>query len=150
EVLVDGAVPPPGIQLVTRSAFVDKDSVPEVLRILAAAGTSQGAPVIAIRSVGGAVSEIPENATAYAYRQAELMFITTTVGPPPVIEATRPAREQLWGTLAPHVNGAYANFLSDRDVTDVYPAATYQRLAEIKREYDPENVFAANHNVRPA
>ncbi|GAA1144418.1 FAD-binding oxidoreductase [Kribbella jejuensis] len=150
EVLVDGAVPPPGIRLVTRSAFVDKDSVPDVLRILAAAGTSQGAPIIAIRSVGGAVSEIPEDATAYAYRQAELMFITTTVGPPPVIEATRPAREQLWEALAPHVNGAYANFLSDDDVTGIYPAATYERLAEIKREYDPENVFAANHNVRPA
>ncbi|MFF0268975.1 FAD-binding oxidoreductase [Kribbella sp. NPDC004536] len=150
EVLVDGAVPPPGIQLVTRSAFVDKDSVPDVLRILAAAGTAQGAPIIAIRSVGGAVSEVPETATAYAHRQAELMFATTVVGPPPVIEATRPAREQLWGTLAPHVNGAYANFLSDADATDVYPAGTYERLAQIKREYDPENVFAANHNVRPA
>ncbi|HWD81776.1 MAG TPA: BBE domain-containing protein, partial [Kribbella sp.] len=107
-------------------------------------------PIIAIRSVGGAVSEISESATAYAYRQAELMFVTTTIGPPPVIEATRPAREQLWATLAPHVYGAYANFLSDADVTGVYPAGTYERLARIKRQYDPENVFAANHNVRPA
>ncbi|GAA3097211.1 FAD/FMN-containing dehydrogenase [Kribbella aluminosa] len=150
EVLVDGAVPPPGIQLVTRSAFVDKDSVPEVLRILAAAGTSQGAPIIAVRSLGGAVAQVAGDATAYAHRQAELMFIATTVGPPPVIEATRPAREQLWETLSPHVDGAYANFLSDDDVTDVYPAATYRRLAEIKRQYDSENVFAGNHNVRPA
>jgi FAD/FMN-containing dehydrogenase len=153
EVLVDGVVPPPGIQLVTRSAFVDKDSVPDALRILAAAGTSQGAPIIAVRSVGGAVSEISENATAYAHRQAELMFITTTIGPPPVIEATRPARQQLWDTLTPHVHGAYANFLSaaeDADVAAVYPVATYERLAEIKRQYDPENVFAGNHNVRPA
>ncbi|HZX08174.1 FAD-binding oxidoreductase [Kribbella sp.] len=150
EVLVDGAVPPPGIQLVTRSAFVDKDSVPEVLRILAAAGTSQGAPIIAVRSLGGAVAQVADDATAYAHRQAELMFATTTIGPPPVIEATRPAREQLWETLRPHVNGAYANFLSDDDVTDVYPAATYERLAEIKRKHDPDNVFSGNHNVRPA
>ena len=152
EVLVDGVVPPPGIQFVTRSAFVDKDSVPEVLRVLAEAGTSQGSPVIAVRSVGGAVAQVADDATAYAHRQAELMFVTMTVGPPPVIEATRPAREQLWGTLSPHVNGAYANFLSeaeDTDVAAVYPAKTYERLAAVKREYDPENVFAGNHNVRP-
>ena len=152
EVLVDGVVPPPGIQFVTRSAFVDKDSVPEVLRVLAEAGTSQGSPVIAVRSVGGAVAQVADDATAYAHRQAELMFVTMTVGPPPVIEATRPAREQLWSTLSPHVNGAYANFLSeaeDTDVAAVYPAKTYERLAAVKREYDPENVFAGNHNVRP-
>ena len=80
------------------------------------------------------------------------MFVTMTIGPPPVIEATRPAREQLWDALSPHVNGAYANFLSeaeDADVAAVYPSATYERLAAVKRQYDPENVFAGNHNVRP-
>lgn len=153
EVLVDGAIPPPGIQLVTRSAFVDKDSVPEVLRILAETGTSQGSPIIAIRSVGGAVAEIAEDATAYAYRQAELMFALTVIGPPPVIAATGPANQALWDRLTPHTNGGYANFLSDTedaDVAAVYPAKTYARLAAVKREYDPENVFASNHNVRPA
>ncbi|MGW6198012.1 FAD-binding oxidoreductase [Kribbella sp. NPDC055110] len=152
EVLVDGAVPPPGIQFATRSAFVDKDSVPEVLRILVEAGTSQGSPVIAIRSVGVAVAQVADDATAYAHRQAELMFVTMTVGPPPVIEASRPARQQLWDRLSPQVSGAYANFLSDAedaDVAAVYPAKTYERLAAVKREYDPENVFAGNHNVRP-
>jgi FAD/FMN-containing dehydrogenase len=152
EVLVDGVVPPPGIQFATRSAFVDKDSVPEVLRILAEAGTSQGSPVIAVRSVGGAVAQVADDATAYAHRQAELMFVTMTVGPPPVIEATRPARQQLWDRLSPQVSGAYANFLSeaeDADVAAVYPAKTYERLAAVKREYDPENVFAGNHNVKP-
>ncbi|MFF0345219.1 FAD-binding oxidoreductase [Kribbella sp. NPDC004875] len=153
EVLVDGAVPPPGIQLVTRSAFVDKDSVPEVLRILAETGTSEGSPIIAVRTVGGAVAQIADDATAYAHRQAELMFSTTTIGPPPVVEATRPARQQLWDRLAPNTTGAYANFLStadDADVAAVYPATTYERLAAVKGEYDPANLFAGNHNVRPA
>ncbi|HEY3557115.1 MAG TPA: FAD-binding oxidoreductase [Kribbella sp.] len=153
EVLVDGVVPPPGIQLVTRSAFVDKDSVPEVLRLLAEAGATQGAPIMAIRSLGGAVAQVADDATAYAHRQAELMFATTVIGPPPVIEASRPARQALWDRLTPHTTGAYANFLSgadDADVAAVYPPATYERLAAVKREYDPENVFAGNHNVRPA
>ena len=112
DTLVDGTTPPPGIQFVTRSAFVDKESVPEVLQILAEVRASEQSPFITVRSVGGAVSRVPDDATAYAHRQAELMFVTTTAGPKPVVEAARPALEAIWERLAPHVNGAYANFLT--------------------------------------
>lgn len=152
DVLVDGVTPPPGIQLVTRNAFVDEQSVPEVLGILADVGASEGSPFISVRSVGGAVSRVPDDATAYAHRRAELMFVTTTVGPAPVVEAARPALDAIWGRLESHVDGAYANFLSsatDEDVATVYPTETYERLAALKRRYDPGNLFAHNHNVRP-
>ncbi|MEU6782284.1 FAD-binding oxidoreductase [Nonomuraea angiospora] len=152
DTLVDGATPPPGIRLVTRSAFADKESVPEVLRILAEVGASAGSPFIAVRSVGGAVSRVPADATAYAHRRAELMFMTTTLGPEPVVEAARPALEAIWARLAPHVSGAYANFLAsatEEDVAAVYPTGTYERLAAVKRQYDPGNLFAHNHNIRP-
>ncbi|WP_214105353.1 FAD-binding oxidoreductase [Acrocarpospora catenulata] len=152
DTLVDGATPPPGIQLVTRSAFADKESVPEVLRILAQVGASAGSPFIAVRSVGGAVSRVPGDATAYAHRQAELMFLTTVAGPHLVVEAARPALEAIWARLAPHVNGAYANFLAtatEEDVAAIYPRQTYERLAAVKRQYDPANLFASNHNIRP-
>jgi FAD/FMN-containing dehydrogenase len=66
-----------------------------------------------------------------------------------VLEAGRPALDAFWGRLAPHVTGAYANFLSTGDITAVYPPATYQRLASVKRQYDPGNLFAGNFNVRP-
>ena len=152
DTLVDGATPPPGIQFVTRSAFVDKESVPEVLQILAEVRASEQSPFITVRSVGGAVSRVPDNATAYAHRQAELMFVTTAAGPKPVVEAARPALEEIWGRLAPHVNGAYANFLTsatEEDTAAIYPTQTYKRLAAVKRQYDPGNLFARNHNVRP-
>lgn len=152
DTLVDGVTPPPGIRLVARSAFVDKESVSEVLRILAEAGASERPPFIAVRSVGGVVSRVPGDATAYAHRQAELMFVTTTVGPAPVVEAARPALEAIWRRLAPHVSGAYANFLAsatEEDVAAIYPTETYERLAAVKRQYDPGNLFAHNHNVRP-
>ncbi|WP_432988063.1 FAD-binding oxidoreductase [Dactylosporangium sp. CA-233914] len=153
DTLVDGMTPPPGIQLVTRSAFVDKESVSEVLRMLAEIGAAKGSPFISVRSVGGAVSRVPADATAYAHRQAELMFVTTIAGPKPVLEAARPALEAIWGRLAPHVNGVYANFLAsatEEDVAAIYPIETYRRLAVLKRQYDPGNLFAGNHNVRPA
>jgi FAD/FMN-containing dehydrogenase len=152
DTLEDGGTPPAGLQFVPRSAFVDKESVPEVLQLLAELRASERSPFIAVRSVGGAVSRVPGDATAYAHRQAELMFVTTAVGPKPVVEAARPALDAMWGRLAPHVNGAYANFLgsaTEEDVAAIYPAQTHQRLAAVKRQYDPSNLFARNHNIRP-
>lgn len=152
DVLVEGATPPPGIQLVARNAFVGQESVPDVVRILAEVGTSQGAPSISVHHVSGAVSQVPGDATAYAHRHAELMVTTFTGGPKPVVDAARPGLDAIWARLAPHVDGAYANFLAsatEEDVAAVYPAKTYRRLAAVKRQYDPSNLFAGNHNVRP-
>ncbi|MGI5157888.1 FAD-binding oxidoreductase [Microbispora sp. CA-102843] len=152
DTLVDGATLPPGIHLVTRSAFAGRESVPEVLRILAETGAAEQAPFISVRSVGGAVSRVPHDTTAYAHRQAELMFVTTVVGPEPVIQAAGPVLEAIWTRLEPHVDGAYANFLAsatEEDVAAIYPARTYERLAAVKRQYDPGNLFARNHNIRP-
>jgi FAD/FMN-containing dehydrogenase len=153
DTLVEGAVPPPGLALLCRNAFVDKESVPDVLRVLAEVSTSDGTPVVALRSIGGAVARVPEDATAYAHRQAELMVVTMSAGPASMVEAARPALEALWARLAPHVNGAYANFLTgttDADVDAVYPAETRERLARVKQRFDPDNLFASNHNIRPA
>jgi FAD/FMN-containing dehydrogenase len=123
-----------------------------VLQILAESAATAGSPIIGLRSVGGAVSRVPDDATAYAHRDAVLMFVTTSVGPRPAIDAARPRMAELWESLGPHVSGAYANFLSgvtDEDVAAVYPAETYRRLAAVKHRYDPDNLFAGNLNVRP-
>jgi FAD/FMN-containing dehydrogenase len=152
DTLVEGAIVPPGIQIMTRSAFAERESVPAVLQILTEAGASERPPFIAVRSVGGAVSRVPDDATAYAHRKAELMFVTTIAGPKPVVDSARPALEATWARLAPHVTGAYANFLAsatEEDVAAIYPPETYKRLAAVKRQYDPGNLFAHNHNVRP-
>ena len=61
DTLADGAPPPPGLQFALRSAFVDKESVPEVLQILAEVRASERSPFIAVRSVGGAVSRVPDD-----------------------------------------------------------------------------------------
>ena len=152
DILVEGGSPPPGIEVLAHDGFVDRESVPEVLQILAEVGTSPGSPSIAVRSVGGAVSRVPADATAYARRGAELMVATVAGGPAAVVEAARAHLDAIWEKLDPHINGAYANFLTaatEEDVAAVYPAATYERLAAVKRQFDPSNLFAHNHNVRP-
>jgi FAD/FMN-containing dehydrogenase len=49
-------------------------------------------------------------------------------------------------------DAAYVNFLGDEGAERVraaYPGTTWDRLAEVKRRYDPENVFRLNQNVPP-
>jgi len=152
DTLADGAALPPGIQFVPRSAFAGRESVPAVLEVLAGARALERGPFISVRSLGGAVSQVASDATAYAHRQAELMVVTAVAGPAPAVEAARPALETVWGRLAPHVSGAYANFLgsaAEEDVAAIYPPRTRRRLAAVKRQYDPGNLFAGNHNIQP-
>jgi FAD/FMN-containing dehydrogenase len=152
DTLEEAGAPPPAIQIVPRSAFVGRASVPEVLSILTEGGVAGPSAALSVRSLGGAMSRVPGPATAFAHRQAELMIMTTSAGPPPALAAGRPALDQLWRRLTPHVSGLYANFLATAtaaDVAAIYPAETYDRLAAVKRRYDPSNLFAANHNIRP-
>ena len=62
--------------------------------------------------------------------------------------------KQVAAALAPlSSGGAYVNFLSDAGgdrVRAAYGGALYDRLARLKREYDPANLFSRNQNVRPA
>jgi FAD/FMN-containing dehydrogenase len=49
--------------------------------------------------------------------------------------------------------GGYVGFLGDEDeatIRSAYPGATWDRLRQIKRHYDPDNLFRVNHNIPPA
>ena len=59
----------------------------------------------------------------------------------------------LVGELQDGDAGAYAGFIGEEGedrVRAAYPAATWDRLAAIKAQYDPENVFRLNQNIPPA
>ena len=58
----------------------------------------------------------------------------------------------LHAELSGAATGVYSNFLADEGdarLRQAYPAATYDRLAAVKRRVDPDNVFRGNHNIRP-
>ena len=70
-------------------------------------------------------------------------------------EADRAWVRRLWEALLPHASGAggYVNFMADTDTERVrasYGDAKYRRLARVKAEYDPDNVFRLNANIEPA
>jgi FAD/FMN-containing dehydrogenase len=109
---------------------------------------------VQLRVLGGAMARVPADATAFAHRGSRIMANVVAMYQDP---AERPQHEEwvldLAGALNDGDDGAYTGFLGDEGeerVRAAYPGATYDRLAAIKAEYDPDNVFRLNHNIPPA
>jgi FAD/FMN-containing dehydrogenase len=106
--------------------------------------------------LGGAYADAPEDATAFGGRRSTryVVNISATADTPEALEADRQWVRDYWSALVPHANGVggYVNFMSEHDGDRVRAAygPKYARLAEIKRQYDPDNVFHLNANIRPA
>ncbi len=107
---------------------------------------------IQLRLMGGAIAEVPPQATAFAHRhyQASVAVIAGTTEPANVAGAAA------WTTQtrsALGLTGRYSNFLgehlTDDDLTGAYPDETLTRLRGVKRHYDPDNVFFSNLNIDP-
>ena len=74
---------------------------------------------------------------------------------PELYEADRGWARDFWEALRPHArgSGSYVNFMSEFDadrVAAAYGAEKWRRLARIKGEYDPDNLFHRNMNILPA
>jgi FAD/FMN-containing dehydrogenase len=103
--------------------------------------------------IAGAANRVAADATAYAHRDAK--FVLNVHGR--WNEAAEDERCIAWartffGATAPYASaGAYVNFMTE-DESDRVAAAyggNYARLMQIKKQYDPENVFHLNQNIKP-
>lgn len=107
-----------------------------------------------IRVLGGAMARVPARATAFAHRHSRIMVNVAALYERPDEAAVHEDWvERFVVALRQDDGGAYANFLGDEGeewVRAAYPGATWDRLAEIKARYDPDNFFRLNHNVPPA
>ncbi len=110
--------------------------------------------VAQLRVLGGAMARVPVEATAFAHRRARIMVNLAAFYTGPEDQAIR----QAWvngfaGSLRQGDSGAYVNFLGDEGearVREAYPGPTWERLAAVKRRYDPTNLFRLNQNIPPA
>jgi FAD/FMN-containing dehydrogenase len=108
---------------------------------------------LAFAQLGGAVSRIPNDETAYSHRDGQ--FVLNVHGrwddPAKDTECIGWARD-LFTAAAPFATGAvYVNFLT-QDEGDRVRAAygrNYDRLGAVKNRYDPSNLFRVNQNIRP-
>jgi FAD/FMN-containing dehydrogenase len=148
--VLEEAVMPPGMRAEMRNTFLRSlDDEP----IAGAVELFRAGAAVELRGLGGAFGRVPADATAFAHRDAEVMLVAAVMLPPGTPPEVADKALADWPAVADRGAGAYVGFLgsaTQAEVAAAYPPATYERLAAVKRRYDPGNVFRRNHNIRPA
>ena len=109
---------------------------------------------VELRVLGGALARVPNDATAFAHRGRGLFVNVAAMYTDAGEKDTHDAWvDGLANSLGRDGAGGYVGFLGEENETTIraaYPGATWKRLREIKRRYDPDNFFHLNHNIPPA
>jgi hypothetical protein len=147
---------PRGSRNYWRSGFLDTLSDDAIDAIISHQG---GIPAplgqVHIHQMGGAMSRVAREATAFGSREAGFLMNHLGVW----LQPTEDERNVAWvraasDAVAPHCTGArYVNFLADEGdagVSSAYNDETRSRLTELKGRYDPSNFFHLNQNIKPA
>ncbi len=104
--------------------------------------------------VDGAVHDVAAADTAFAFRDVTFSQVFIGVDPDPAgATAVRDWTVGYSEAVAPFTEGAaYVNFMMDEGEDRVRASyrGNYERLTRVKAEYDPDNVFRVNQNIRPA
>jgi hypothetical protein len=108
---------------------------------------------IAVAQLGGAVSRVARDASAYTHRDAQFVMNVHGRWEDPAKDAACIgwARE-LFEAAAPFATGgAYVNFLTQEEEGRIRATygSNYDRLVALKNRYDPTNLFRVNQNIRP-
>jgi hypothetical protein len=120
--------------------------------LVEAAGPGSGSPLLSLelRQLGGALRDAPPNAGALA--TLDQAFLTLGVGmimDPGMAQAINAQLRVVEDALEPWDSGVtFANFVEvPIDVRTCYPPETFARLQAVKRRYDPDDLFRANHPI---
>jgi len=151
DLLEDGPPGEPPFQMVGGNGFVP-DLSDAALDAFAATLDHEIHTMLLLRALGGAFSRVATDATAIAQRDGQALVAVNRLVPsdagPEVVDS---AHEGIDAAMA-FTNGRYSNFtpeFGDDIVTEIYPAATLERLRAIKREVDPDDVFRPSHHITP-
>jgi FAD/FMN-containing dehydrogenase len=107
--------------------------------------------------LGGVYAQVSDDGTAFSGSRSARYIINIAAAAPvaELYQADVPWVRDFWSALLPYASGSgsYINFMSEYDEDRVrasFGAAKYERLARVKAEYDPDNVFHLNPNIKPA
>jgi len=98
-----------------------------------------------IRAMGGAVADIPPDATAFANRSANFSVVA--------FGASRSRLNAVWDQMESQFDGLYLSFETDtrpERLLEAFPEPTLGRLRTLKNRYDPANLFRDNFSVAPS
>ena len=150
--VLEEAHPPEGILPVIGNTFVEQLTGDCIDAIAAAYARGGAGRVVFLRNLGGAMGRVDADATAFAHRSANFLVVSAKFLPLDASEDAVSAARTEWQTIGRHGVGSYAGFLGSdtaEDIAALWPAETLARLTEVKRAWDPDNVFRRNFNVRP-
>ncbi|MEV6371857.1 FAD-binding oxidoreductase [Micromonospora musae] len=151
--------PPTPVPSVARSTMLRDLPAQAVDALLARIGPDSGARLgfVELRPLGGALAGPPAVPNAVPGRSAGWQLFGSGGGQPDLAPAFREELTDLLGAVAPWAQDEIMpNLLSDWQGTTpaelrvIYGSERYDRLAAIKKRYDPRNLFRVNHNITPA
>jgi FAD/FMN-containing dehydrogenase len=108
---------------------------------------------VQLRVLGGALAQVPNDATAFGHRDRGLMVNVAAM----YLEAAEKDTHDAWvaglaSSLGENGTGGYVGFLGEEKEEKLRASygENWDRLRELKRRYDPDNLFHLNHNIPPA
>jgi len=153
----DGGTPP-GKQYYNKSGLMDTLSFEAIDAMVARMSEAPGqadpgvATNIIIQHLGGAMAEKSSDATAYAHRDArhDCLLLSAWTDPSYNKQNIQWLRDA-FASIEPYTIGAYSNHLVDSDGQQQSRTfrGNYDRLVELKNQYDPANFFRLNANIEP-
>jgi FAD/FMN-containing dehydrogenase len=154
--LVDDAVPI-GNRYYWKSSFTRAVST-ELADVLHSGADAAPSPrsLILLFEMKGAMHRVPKDAMAFDHRDANFEMSIIAEWTDPAHDAANIAwARDLWTATQPYVMASvYANHMTADEPPDriraAYGASKYERLARLKAQYDPTNLFHMNHNITPA
>jgi hypothetical protein len=129
------------------------DDANEALLQSRADPTTAGLPNIGLQAYGGAIAEVPDQETAFAFRDTAFEYVASSRWTDRAEDTRIALARRTAAALDPFARGQYVNTLSDEGAEGVrraYPPDKLARLTALKDQYDPENVLHLNHNIRPS
>ena len=150
QLMADAEAPAP---LAVRSAFVDGLSDAALDELVAFIEQAPAGSIFQLRSLGGAAATVPADATAYTGRRwPALVAVGTMFEDPGAYDEWDAFTEAAMERIVPGPRHVYVNFLANEGpeaVQRAYGEEGWQRLLDVKRRYDPDNLFHHNQNIRP-
>jgi FAD/FMN-containing dehydrogenase len=152
--MFDGLLPP-GLQMYWKADFYNdiSDEAIEV-HLQHAAQLPTMLSTMHLYPVNGAAARVGKQDTAWDFRDAVLSGVVLGIDSDP---ANNPKMikwaKDYWNDLHRFsAGGGYINFAMDEGEEQVKNSyrSNYRRLSEIKRKYDPDNLFRVNQNIKPA
>jgi FAD/FMN-containing dehydrogenase len=146
---------PAGLQWYWRADFFNEISDRAIeVHLKHAENLPTGHSTMHLYPIDGAAARVPDDATPFAYRGGGWAGVIVGVDPDPANAGGITAwAKQYWEELHPtSAGGAYINFMMEEGQDRVRASylGNYERLAQVKARYDPENVFHINQNILPA